>query len=88
MAFDISNFNIEDGSKTARVAGWLNAIVDALENGVQMEDAGVAFASASSVYAELMGMAGGELKMLIAKAALANVLDELAERAAAPAPGD
>jgi hypothetical protein len=80
MPFDLNNYNIESGSKTAKVADWLNAIVDALENGVQLEDAGVAYASASQIYGELKGMSGPELKFLIAKAALANVFDELAER--------
>lgn len=82
--FDISNYNITPGSNAEGVASDLNKVYEALENGVSFkDDAGPVFTGLSSIALRLRGKTRAEIVDIVAKAAVANVFDELAER---PAP--
>ena len=82
--FDISNYNITPGSNAEGVASDLNKVYEALENGVSFkDDAGPFFTGLSSIALRLRGKTRAEIVDIVAKAAVANVFDELAER---PAP--
>lgn len=84
MAFDLSNYNMDAGSVEAAVASQLNAVFEALEDGVSLsDDAGPVALGIAAVFSALKGRPKGEIAMIVAKAAIANVFDELAER---PAP--
>ena len=82
--FDISNYNITPGSNAEGVASDLNKVYEALENGVSFkDDAGPVFTGLLSIALRLRGKTRAEIVDIVAKAAVANVFDELAER---PAP--
>lgn len=84
MAFDLKNYNIEEGSDEAAVAEQLNAVYEAVADGFSFsDDAGPVFLGVSALLSRLSGKSKSEIAKIVAKAAVANVLDELAER---PAP--
>mgnify|MGYP001608874370 FL=1 len=79
MAFDLNNYNIQPGSDSAVVAQALDSVFEALADGPDLLDVGPVFAGVTTVVATLQGRPLAEIKAIVARAALAVLLDELTE---------
>ncbi len=81
MAFDPANHNLTPTEE--ELARALNDVYEALADGIDLkDDSGVLFQSLLKISGLLGGKPLSEIKTSVAKAGVANVFDELAEREA------
>ncbi len=76
--FDPANHNLTEGPELV-VATEMNVAVEALSDGVGMEDASPVFVAFSRIAGELRGKSKPEIRRILAKAGVAQLFDELAE---------
>ena len=79
MAFDLNNYNVQPDSDAAVVAQALDSVFEALSDGASLLDVGPVFAGVTTVVARLQNKPLPEIKAIVARAALAVLLDELTE---------
>ena len=79
MGFNPSNHNLSPSEE--ELARELNNVYEALADGIQLaDDTGTLFQALLKISSNLRGRSLAEIKTSLAKASVANVFDELADR--------